>query len=92
MSKIRNPFRQRMRRRHFDVVVRAYQNRHPDIIRPSGARCLGNSIAGYFWRGYDNSIPERAWDAASKEMMAYVSYAAGRAVAESEKAETGAKT
>lgn len=81
---ITNRFRQRNRRAHFDAVVRAYQAKHKDIIRPSGQRCLGNSIAGYFWRGYDDSMPATAWDRGSREMMAFVSYSAGRAVALSE--------
>jgi hypothetical protein len=79
MNKITNPFRQKDRKRMFDGVVRAYLAKHRDIGTPD-KRHRGNSIAGYFWRGYDNVRPEQ-WDRESREMMAYVSYRAGQEVA-----------
>jgi hypothetical protein len=81
---VRNPFRQRDRKRHFDGMVKAYLTKHKNLVRADGSRHNGNSWATYFWRGYDDSIPARAWDASSKEMMAYVTYCAGRAVAKAE--------
>lgn len=83
---IANPFRERNRRRHFDVVVNAYFAKNRELVRWDGGRHLGNSIAGFFWRGYDSSLPTTAWDRASKDMMAYVTYRAGQAVKQWEEA------
>lgn len=87
----RNPFRERMARAHFDAVVRAYNVKHKDIIRSDGRRHMGNSIATFFWRGYDSAMPASAWDGPSKRMMAYVRFRAGQLVAAEEAKLEGGK-
>lgn len=85
---MRNPFRQPGLRTQFEVMVEAYKNRHPDLLRADGTRCRGNSLATMFWRGFDNvKLGSRMlnWDRASKNSFGYACFCAGQAVALSEK-------
>jgi len=55
----RNPFSQgSMQARVFDNVLKSYAEGHRDIIREDRTvRCMGNSVACAFWRGYDAVLP-----------------------------------
>lgn len=82
---IRNPFRKAPQRAAFDEMVRNWQTRSRLLFLPGGERCMGNSWAGSFWRGYDAApgTPydwrHPRWDSASKQMLTYVYVRAGAA-------------
>ena len=61
--------------RAFDECVAAHRRNSPALQRTSG-----NAVATYFWRGFDNAPLQ--WDAASRRLMAYAHFRAGRACAE----------
>ncbi|AGC36182.1 hypothetical protein B7L88_gp106 [Rhizobium phage RHEph10] len=81
-EQIHNPFRQDLMRRQFTALIKSYETKNPDLIRPDGARHTGNSWAIHFWWGYDNSLPQRYDDRASRDTLGYAAFKAGRAVAE----------
>lgn len=54
----RNPFKDKTLALQFDLILKAYENGHRDVIRENGTqRCMSNSLAGSFWRGYDAVPP-----------------------------------
>jgi len=85
-----NPFRQRDRARLYDAMVKEYRERGPVLFYPhlreeplntNVLRHPGNSWAGWFWRGFTDSLPATMWDAGSKQQFTYVCYRAGRDMA-----------
>jgi hypothetical protein len=86
---VRNPFRNRDMRRAFDECVVGYEKRHKNFFTHGGLRHRANSIADYFWRGYDGVNAQAFADAGSRQTLAYAYWRAGRACAE---AETDAST
>lgn len=85
-----NPFRNPILRREYDAAVKAYSLRHRDLfLPPSGVRrsaanrTIGSSFAFYFWQGYDEAAsPIHArWDAASRQIIGWAYYRAGRDIA-----------
>ncbi|MBR8426178.1 hypothetical protein [Burkholderia cenocepacia] len=54
----RNPFKAgNPLAQQFDTMLKAYAERHPDVIHPDGRRCLGNNASSAFWKGYDLTPP-----------------------------------
>lgn len=42
----------------FGGMLKAYSDGNRDVVRDGGTvRCMGNSMATAFWRGYDNAPP-----------------------------------
>lgn len=82
-----NPFRNKTMRGIYDDAIKQYETRHRNWFHPSGNRNLGNSASGYFWKGYDGvwSEPHR-WDAASRKLVTYAYWCAGRDVRAREEA------
>lgn len=76
----RNPFRDRMMRDVYDNAVQAFDEKRRLLFFPDGSRCLGNGFASFFWRGYDGVTPGQ-WDRASKRMLGYAAWRAGRDIA-----------
>ena len=76
---MKNPFRQPTMAKQFDLIVKAYENRHPDLIRPSGPH-RGNTLATNFWRGYEGVYPESRWDSYSKQCPIYACFRAGQMI------------
>ena len=80
---IKTPFKDKEKARQFEAMVKAYDTRHKDLIRPDGNRCEGNGWASSFWKGYD---PDYAamwsprWDRGSKNTIGYICWRAGIAV------------
>ena len=62
-------------RKQYDVCVKMYKERERTLFYPDGNRCVGSSIASYFWRGFDGV--QLNWDAASRQWFAYAAYRAG---------------
>lgn len=62
--------------RQFDAILKAYAEGHRDVVRESGtARCMGNSMAVAFWRGYDATPPYTT----PRDSQAWACYRAGQA-------------
>jgi hypothetical protein len=76
---MRNPFRNKTMRGTYDAMVKAYHTKHRDVVRADGSECHGNGWASWFWRGYHGQTAGR-WDRASKEMIGYACWCAGRDV------------
>ena len=54
----RNPFKVgSILARQFDGMLKGYADGNRDIIRNGSSRCMGNSLATAFWRGYDSTPP-----------------------------------
>lgn len=71
----RNPFKPGdMLAKQYDGMLRAYSTAHPDVIL-NGARCMGNSFAAPFWRGYDGASPGPI---APRGSLAWACYRAGQ--------------
>jgi hypothetical protein len=82
---LRNPFKDRMMRMEYEAAIRAYDVKHKSLFLSNGDRRTvghyGSAFATYFWKGYDGVIPGNGrWDAASKRMIAYALWCAGRDV------------
>lgn len=73
----RNPFKpSSMLARQFDAMLAAYASVHRDVIRENGTvRCMGNSLATAFWRGYDSTPP----NIIQRDSLAWAAYRAGQA-------------
>lgn len=56
---LRNPFKAGSAfAKQFDGMLKAYEDGHRDVVREGGkVRCMGNSMATAFWRGYDSTPP-----------------------------------
>jgi hypothetical protein len=81
---IANPFRNAQKRAAFAECIRSYKANKGGICR-GGLRC-GNSASTEFWRGYDSH--RFGWGCpyqtqADMELMGYVFWRAGQAVARS---------
>lgn len=63
-------------RRQYDLAVRAYRNRHKDLVCPDGTPHRGNTVAAHFWRGYEGVSVN--WDAQSRTACIYAAYRAGQ--------------
>jgi hypothetical protein len=62
--------------RQFDGLLKAYALGHHDVVRNNGTvRCLSNSMASAFWRGYD-SVPPVLFE---KNTFGWAAYRAGQA-------------
>lgn len=71
----RNPFKPgNLLFTQFDVMLKAYADKHPDVFHANGRRCIGNSQAGAFWKGYDLNPPYLI----QKGSLAYACYRAGQ--------------
>lgn len=71
----RNPFKQGSPlAQQFDNILKAYADKHPDVIHPSGRRCLGNTMSSAFWKGYDLNPPYLV----DKNTYAWACYRAGQ--------------
>jgi hypothetical protein len=86
IDSIRNPFRNPMMRSQFAALIKAYETKHRDLVRPDGQRHKGNSWAQHFWWGFDNALPKRYADRESRNTLGYAAFRAGRAIAEWERA------
>lgn len=76
-----NPFRNKTMRRAFDDAVSMFNTRHKNLFLADGCTPhRGNSWAGMFWRGYEGT-QIGVWDRASKQLPAYATWRAGKAVA-----------
>jgi len=89
-----NPFRDKTMRREYDSAVRAYRTRSSAVgaffDKEGARRPPGSTFATFFWHGYDGVSPGR-WDAASRKMVCYAYWRAGRDMArESAKGESEA--
>ena len=74
MTTTRNPFRVPQYAKLFDGLLAAYARGHRDILR-DGTRCMGNSLASAFWRGYD-AVPTTLF---APGTYGFVAYRAGQA-------------
>lgn len=56
---LKNPFKiGSLFAKQFDGMLKAYGEGHRDVVRDGGTvRCMGNSMATAFWRGYDGAPP-----------------------------------
>lgn len=74
---LRNPFKAgSVMAKQFDGMLQAYAEGHRDIVREGGkVRCMGNSMATSFWRGYDSTPPHIV----PKGTPAWACYRAGQA-------------
>lgn len=79
---IRNPFRERSMKHHFDAAISQWESRHANLFHKDGTRNMGNSMAGMFWRGFDGvQVGAGFTDRASKETLAYAFWRAGQEAA-----------
>lgn len=74
---LRNPFKAgSMLARQFDGMLKAYAEGHRDVVREGGkTRCMGNSMASSFWRGYDSTPPHIV----PRDALVWACYRAGQA-------------
>jgi len=79
---VRNPFKIDMLRRQFDACLHCHEIKHRDLVRPDGTPHRGNTIATWFWRGYEGVKPN--WDAGSRQSAAYAAFRAGQVVKKQE--------
>ena len=81
---MKNPFRQPLLRKQFDVMVAAHDNFHRDVRPAADRRCRGNSLATMFWRGFDNiatGMRGPNWPKGGDGSFGYACYRAGQEVA-----------
>jgi hypothetical protein len=73
----RNPFKAgSLLAKQFDTMLKAYADGHRDVVREGGTvRCMGNSLASSFWRGYDSTNPAII----PRDSFAWAAYRAGQA-------------
>ncbi len=73
----RNPFKAGSHlAKQFDGMLKAYAEGHRDVVREGGkTRCMGNSMATAFWRGYDSSPPHII----PRDALTWACYRAGQA-------------
>lgn len=79
---VRNPFRDPGMRTHYEGAIRAFEA--GSLGAAGGVRQRGNGGASAFWQGYDG-IGADQWDAASKKMIVYAYWRAGRDIRAREK-------
>lgn len=85
-------FRDRTMRANYAGAVKAWETKHPNLFYPDGTRCLGSSMAGAFWRGFDGTqIGAGFTDKASRNTLMYAYYKAGRHCAALQQAQAFAK-
>lgn len=74
---LRNPFKAgSIMAKQFDGMLRLFAERHRDVLREGGAaRCMGNSMATSFWRGYDSAPPH----VVPRNALVWACYRAGQA-------------
>lgn len=71
----RNPFKAGSPlAQQFDTMLKAYSDRHPDVIHSDGRRCLGNTLSSAFWKGYDLTPPYLV----ARDTWAWACYRAGQ--------------
>lgn len=92
---MKNPFRDRTMRREYDAAVRAYESKHQDLFVKGERRTpggYGSSFASFFWNGFDGKTKGVACmsDRASRSMIGYAYYRAGKDCAKAQHRE-GAK-
>lgn len=77
------PFRDSGMRAQYEIALECYAAKHPDLFRPDGSRCKGSSFALFFWDGFDGKTKGIAnfSDPASRRMVGYAYYRAGKACA-----------
>ena|SRR3974390_2853654 len=78
----RNPFRDRTMRKEYAAAVLMWRQKHKNFFLANGDRHQGNNFAGFFWRGWDNLMAAQ-WDRASKQIIGYAYWRAGRDLARS---------
>ena len=87
---MKNPFRTKAFRGHFDDCVRMFETKHKNLFSSAtGNPNHGNGVATSFWRGY-NGVTQN-WDRASKETFAYPAFKAGAACRAAVNAEAAKK-
>lgn len=73
-----NRFRDPTMRREYDAVVEMFHQEHRNLFH-QGTPTRGSSLAGQFWHGFNGtSLGAGFTDRASKEMLAYAYWRAGR--------------
>lgn len=73
-----NRFRDPTLRKEYDAVAQMYVTKHRNLFAPNGERSNGNSVACFFWRGFDGTVMGSGWDAESKKTLAYAYWRAGQ--------------
>jgi hypothetical protein len=73
-----NRFKNPMLRKQYDACIACYRKKHRDLVRPDGTPHRGNTIATYFWRGFEGVTVN--WDAYSRGAPIYAAYRAGQTV------------
>ena len=82
MPNIKNPFRNDVMRKQFDLMVSAHDTKHRDLFLPNGDQRRGSSIANAFWDGHKNETRSLfCRDASIRNTPAYACWKAGRSVA-----------
>lgn len=87
---IRNPFKRKFHRDAFAEMVYNWRIKASVLFHKDGSRCMGNSFASFFWKGYDGTrIAAGFNDRASKEIVGYIYYRAGQECAKAALKESG---
>lgn len=74
-----NRFRDKVLKREYDNAMAAYRAHNRTLFNTDGTRSKGNSIAGFFWLGYDGKVQGSGFvDRASRQMVGYAYWRAGQ--------------
>lgn len=73
------PFRNALLANAYTKMVDAYERDDAGLFNPEGNPRKWGSMATHFWNGYHGLRPEQ-WDRASKQMIVYAAYRAGKDV------------
>ncbi len=81
-----NRFKDPTLRNEYDNATRCFETKHRNLFCSDGSRSMGNSMASFFWRGFDGTQFGAGFtDAASKKILAYAYYRAGQDCAKAAK-------
>lgn len=84
---MRNPFYNAVMRRAYAEAAHAYATRHRTLFLDDGTPTRGNGVAGPFWNGF-NGLQVGQWDSASRKMLAYAYWRAGRDAAQAQQGDS----
>lgn len=74
-----NRFKDPTLRKEYDNATTCFKAKHRNLFCADGSRSMGNSMASFFWRGFDGTQFGAGFtDAASKKILAYAYYRAGQ--------------
>lgn len=75
-----NPFRNPLKRKQFDSLLVAFENKNKILFTRDGLPNHGNSFAAHFWAGHDgiNGGRFRPNDPQYRAVPSYVFYRAGQ--------------